>query len=181
MIRRIVCFDGESNGLHGEVFAVGGVVLDAATGREESTFYARAPDPVGADPWVAEHVIPRLGPELTHPTVRTMREAFWAWLRWQMGQGDGVWVLVDCGWPVEAGLLSACVADDPSRAFGGPYPLHEVATLLLSAGHDPLASYADRVLSPEALASHRKHHPVDDARVSALCARMALTVTTESR
>lgn len=174
MIRRIVCFDGESNGLHGEVFAVGGVVLDAATGREESTFYARAPDPVGADPWVAEHVIPRLGPELTHPTVRTMREAFWAWLRWQMGQGDGVWVLVDCGWPVEARLLEACVGDDPEgRAFKGPYPLHELATLLTAAGRNPMAAYAEEVLTEGELADYHTHHPVWDARVSARAGLMA--------
>ena len=70
-------------------------------------------------------------------------------------------------------MLSACVADDPSRAFKGPYPLHEVATLVLAAGGDPLASYAERVLPPNALKTHRKHHPVDDARVSAHLARLS--------
>ena len=177
-MKPILSFDAESNGLHGPAFAGGAVILNP-DGSEAETFCARCPIAGDVDPWVRAHVLPALeGVPVTHETPRAMRDAFWSWLT---GLQASSLVVVDCGWPVEAGLLSACVADDPSRAFGGPCPLHEVATLLLSAGHDPLASYADRVLSPEALASHRKHHPVDDARVSALCARMALTVTTESR
>ena len=126
------------------------------------------------DGWVRDNVLPPLAdaPE-THPTARAMRDAFWQWMA---EHREGALIVADCGWPVEAGMLSACVADDPSRAFAGPYPLHEVATLLVAAGLDPMASYAERVLSPAALTSHRKHHPTDDARVSALCARLALCV-----
>lgn len=167
----ILSFDAESNSLHGEAFAVGAVLLNP-DGSDAETFYARCPIAGDVDPWVRDNVLPALAdaPE-THATPRAMRDAFWSWLTAR--QADAC-VVVDCGWPVEAGLLIACVNDDPSRAFKGPYPMHEVASLLLAAGRDPMASYADRVLSPEALAAHRKHHPTDDARVSALCARLAL-------
>lgn len=178
MTRRILSFDAESNGLHGEVFAVGAVVL-RDDGTDAETFFARCSVPVVCDPWVLENVVPALGATpRTHETPRAMRDAFWSWLTARQSE---CLVVVDCGWPVEAGLLSACVADDPSRAMKGPYPLHEVASLLVAAGHDPLASYADIVLSPAAIAAHRKHHPTDDARVSALSARMALAALENRR
>lgn len=171
MSPRILSFDAESNGLHGEAFAVGAVLLNP-DGSDAETFYARCLIDGPIDPWVRDNVLPALAdaPE-THATPRAMRDAFWSWLTARQSEAL---VVVDCGWPVEAGLLIACVSDDPSRAFKGPYPMHEVASLLFAVGRDPMASYADRVLSPDALAAHRKHHPTDDARVSALCARLAL-------
>lgn len=164
----ILSFDAESNGLHGAAFAVGAVLL-RDDGAVVDQFFARCPIEGDVDPWVRDNVLPPLSQEMeTHDTPREMRDAFWAWLTARM---TGAVVVVDCGWPVEAGLLSACVSDDPSRAFKGPYPLHEVASLLLAAGLDPLASYADQVLPDSGLS---KHHPVYDAHVSALCARMAM-------
>jgi len=176
-MKPILAFDAESNGLHGAAFAIGAVLLNP-DGTDAETFCARCPIVGDVDPWVRDHVLPALdGVPATFETPEAMRSAFWSWLTSR--QSDAL-VVVDCGWPVEAGLMSACVDDDPSRAFKGPYPLHEVASLLFATGHDPLALYAERVLSPAQLTIHRKHHPVDDARVSALCARMALlaTVTT---
>lgn len=170
----ILSFDAESNGLHGEAFAIGAVIL-APDASDAATFYARCPIAGDIDPWVRDNVLPALvdAPE-THATPRAMRDAFWLWLA---ARPVDTLVAVDCGWPVEAGLLIACVNDDPSRAFQGPYPMHEVASLLFAAGLDPLASYAEHVLSADALARHRKHHPVDDARVSARCALLALVTT----
>jgi hypothetical protein len=135
----IICFDAESNGLHGPAFAVGAVVLDGA-GAELETFYARSPIVGDVDPWVRDNVLPVLADApITHSTPREMRDAFWAWLAQRKATGM---VVVDCGWPVEAGLLCACVADDPSRAFCGPYPLHEVASLMVAAGLDPMDDYS---------------------------------------
>lgn len=166
----VVSFDAEANGLHGEVFAVGAVLLDPC-GRLVKQFNARCPIEGTVVPWVRSNVLPALGNEVSHLTPRWMRDDFWSWLTETMAAHPKALVVVDCGWPVEAGLLSACVADDPSRAFKGPYPLHEVATLLAAAGLDPLASYGEAVLPGQ---GHRRHHPVYDAHVSALCARMAL-------
>ncbi len=165
----ILSFDAESNGLHGDAFAIGAVLLPDDSNELTEHFFARCPITGDVDPWVRDNVLPPLADEReTHATAREMRDAFWAWLTSHMA---GATVVADCAWPVEAGLLCACVDDDPTRAFKGPYPLHEVASLLLAAGLDPLASYAEQVLSGY---SARKHHPVYDAHVSALCARMAL-------
>lgn len=166
---RLISFDAESNGLHGAAFAVGAVMIEDGIAEE---FFARCPIAEPVDPWVAENVLPALSSaSVTHDSARAMRDAFWFWLT---SRKDGAVVVCDCGWPVEAGLLSACVADDPARAFAGPYPLHEVATLLLAAGMDPIGNYAGTLLSGSELASHRAHHPVDDARLSALCAAEAM-------
>lgn len=167
----VLCFDAESNGLHGEVFAVGGVVY--RDGRMIEWFFARCPIVGEVDNWVAENVIPALargcgGSPNTHDDARSMRDAFWQWIT---APRENTIVTADCGWPVEAGLLSACVADDPTRAFKGPYPLDEVATFLRASGLDPLAKYADVVLPRE---DAQTHHPVWDAMVSALCVEMAM-------
>jgi hypothetical protein len=168
---RILAFDAESNGLHGPAFAIGAVLLDA-DGTELDAFFATSPLPEQVDPWVKQYVLPHLvGCAPSHRTAREMRTAFWDWMTER--SGDAL-VVVDCGWPVEAGLLIDCIKDDPRRQYRGPYPLHEVASLLLAAGLDPRGDYSLSVLDPEQRATFRKHHPVDDARASALVARYAL-------
>lgn len=173
----IVSFDAEAVRLHGYAFAIGGVVLDRNAAVID-TFAARCPILGDVDPWVTENVLPALThmPE-SHGSVRDMRDAFWAWL--MRHKTENSIVVADCGWPVETGLLSACVADDPERAFQGPYPLHEVATMLAACGKDPMASYEDLLMPSH---GHSKHDPVYDAHLSALIAwtaRATLVVTGE--
>lgn len=173
----IICFDAEAVRLHGSVFAIGGVVLDRDAAVID-TFAARCPIVDAVDPWVSKNVIPALAHMVeTHKSGRAMRDAFWTWLTHHKVKSSIV--VADCGWPVETGLLSACVADDPERAFHGPYPLHAVETMLEACGQDPMAIYGD-VLMPGQ--GHRKHDPVYDAHVSALLAwtaRATLVVTAE--
>lgn len=69
---------------------------------------------------------------------------------------------VECGWPVEARFLNACIDDDRgARNWSGPYPMHEIASIMLSAGMDPMTTY-DRL--PCELPAHE---PLADARLSA--------------
>jgi hypothetical protein len=154
-------FDVESVGLHGEGFAVGFAVV---TREGEELDRARfACDPSAAQGassdrrWVAENIPPI---EVTHSTPRAVRDAFWS--AWEVVKARGAVLVADCEWPVEARFLAACVDDDPeARRWGGPYPLHEVATARLAAGLDPLA-IVDRLPSEEP-----KHCPLADARQSA--------------
>lgn len=153
--------DVESIGLHGEGFAVGWVVIDRQAVVYAEGLYACAPDRArGMEEnraWVAEH-IPRLG--TTHPTPRMMRDAFWElWLAWK---AMGAVLVADCAWPVEANFLRTCINDElPQREWEGPYPLHEVATLMLAKGRDPLAVTERRDNELPA------HNPLHDARQSA--------------
>jgi hypothetical protein len=63
---------------------------------------------------------------------------------------------------VEANFLSACVRlNHAEREWQGPYPLHDLASVLLALGADALA-VTERL--PDELPAH---HPLMDARQSA--------------
>lgn len=153
--------DCESIGIHGETFAVGYVVVAGDGTKRGEGLYACPPHRANGDndgrAWVKEHV-----PNLTYrcKTPRAVRSRFM--IDWWFWQKQGAVMVADCGWPVEARFLAACIDDDPAeRAWAGPYPLHELASLRLAAGLDPLGSSArhnDEL--PE-------HDPLADARQSA--------------
>lgn len=183
-----VVVDAESLGLHGPAFAVGAVALTASAvadyraGRRahpwvEEMRAACDPRPLLARcvvededrAWLEAHVWPHLGDNLL-PSDRAVREAFWSfWRRWAE---RGAWLVADCGWPVEAGLLSACVRDEwPARCYQGPYPMLDLATVLWATGVDPRLTFSRE---PDELPAH---DPLRDARQTArlLCDYEALT------
>jgi len=155
-------FDVESDGLHGEGFAVGWVAIepDRVGGVpilwEDGIAVAPAPT---ANAWIRENVLPHL-PEPTHPDARSVRDAFWrVWDHWS---AKGARLAADVAWPVEARFLAACVDDAPAtRAWSGPYPLIDISSVRLAAGKDPLGEEAR--LAEELPA----HNPLADARQSA--------------
>ena len=160
-------FDVESIGLHGDAFAIGYVVVDETGKRlEERLFasYERAEGDEGDREWVNDNVPYFLMSSHSmlyrYDTLREMRAAFWqAWRSWAE-RGATLWA--DCAWPVEARFLARCVDDVPVyHKWQGPYPLHEIATLALVAGHDPTATVAR--LPDE----WPQHDPLNDARQSA--------------
>lgn len=163
------CFDVESLGLYGEGFAVGVSVRENVTGKEVDTFYAGCPlhmcnnyDPSHADVnWLQENILPHLPPP-THETPRQVRDSFWNfYMSWKQKGNGHVTFVADCGSPVESNFLRMCVLDDSeSRKWEAPYPLHELGTLLLCCGQNPIECY-DR-LSDE----QPKHNPLCDARQS---------------
>jgi len=164
-------FDVESVGLHGEGFAVAWIVLDPDgiehEASQEACLPTEATGPNSGRIWVRDNC-----PELpiTRQTPTEIRQAFWAaWSRWK---AKGAVLIADCGWPVEARFLAACVDDaripaeengkmeDGHRDFQGPYPLHELASLLLGAGIDPWRK-------PKRLAQELpEHDPLADTRLS---------------
>lgn len=154
-------FDVESIGLHGEGFAVGYVVVDRLGKEVASARFACDPQLAsGTDEarrWVAEH-IPSLTP--THASPVEVRAEFWAaWLVWK---AKGAILFADCLWPVEARFLAQCVDDAPvTREWEGPYPFHEIATVLLAAGKNP----TDKL--PRKYDEIPEHDPLADARQSA--------------
>lgn len=160
-------FDVESVGLHGEGFAVaGGVYLPNGSALWEFQFACPIGECVGNEDdmaWV-KYNVPTL--EITHRSPYAMRDDFWR--QWMKAKAEGAVMATDCGWPVEAGFLKACIADNLTRKWDGPYPLHEIASYLASAGMDPLEKY-------ERLAGELPvHHPLCDARQSARLLSIAL-------
>lgn len=154
-------FDVESIGLHGEGFAVAWVVVNREGERLDEG--CMACDPAQCDGtdesrlWVAKNV-PKL--EVTSPSKLHLRNYFWhEWRRWAE---KGAVLVADCAWPVEANFLNACVRLNHSeREWQGPYPLHDLASVLLAQGENPL-TVTNRL--PDELPAH---HPLMDARQSA--------------
>ena len=136
---KFMVFDVESIGLHGEGFAVAWVVVNRNGERLDEGCVACDPSLcAGTDEsraWVAENV-PPLYP--SSPTKQHLRNTFWhAWRHWA---DKGAALVADCAWPVEANFLSACVRlNHKEREWQGPYPLHDLASVLLALGADALA------------------------------------------
>lgn len=169
-------FDVESVGLHGEGFAVGFVVVNRQGVELECGLMACHPDRAAGDPedreWVSKNIplLPMLRTALLSPFH--VRDAFW--VKWQEWKLKGALLVADCCWPVEARFLIACVADDPSnRKWRGPYPLHDLASILLAAGKDPTQKFERKENElPE-------HNPLADARQSARILRDVLVPCNE--
>ena len=158
---KFMVFDVESIGLHGEGFAVAWVVVDRGGERlDEGCLACDTAQCDGTEEsraWVGEHV-PAL--TVTSPTKQHLRNTFWH--HWRYWADKGAVLVADCAWPVEANFMSACVRlNHAEREWGGPYPLHDLASVLLALGSDALA-VTDR--RPDELPAH---HPLMDARQSA--------------
>ena len=161
-------FDVESVGLHGEGYAVGGGVFDSSGKALSEFLFAVDPDKCHGNAagrkWLIENA-PHIPP--THDDAEDMREAFWC--EWERAKEQGAVMVADCGWPVEARFLIACIKDDPlAREWSGPYPLHEMASFLVASGMNPLEHF-DRL--PNELPVH---DPLADARQSMRILAMAL-------
>ena len=163
-------FDVESIGLHGDGFAVAWVVVNREGERLGEGCMACPRDLCAGTAesrlWVDENVPPL---EVTSPTLQHLRNTFWhAWRYWA---DQGAVLVADCAWPVEANFLSACVRlNHAEREWQGPYPLHDLASVLLTRGADALA-VTERL--PDELPAH---HPLMDARQSARQLLFALGV-----
>lgn len=156
-------FDVESVGLHGQGFAVGYVVVNGFGVEITHALIACSPMAANGDDddrnWVAENV-PVFEPTIKCKEPFEVRQAFWnQWLCWK---DRGTVLVADCCWPVEARFLIECVDNDRAhRMWQGPYPLHDIASVLLAHGKNPTEKFT-RLPSelPE-------HNPLNDARQSA--------------
>lgn len=164
-------FDVESIGLHGEAFAVAGGMY-SATGEaiREFAYHCNQAEAKGSPDdreWVIKNVT-------THPSSAEqsnpflVRERFWD--EWMHAKSAFKAIMfVECGWPVEAAFLQSCINDHvETRKWSGPYPMHEIASIMLAAGMDPTATYERKESEKPA------HEPLADARQSARLLATAL-------
>lgn len=166
-------FDVESVGLYGDAFAVAGGVYAGGSAKPGTEFGFSCPvEHCGGDDedrlWVQTNV-----PELvvTHRIPRDVRQGFWHHLQYCLDRFPGIQVAAECGYPVETNFLSRCIKDSlVARKNLAPYPLHDISTLRLAAGFDPLATSDRRPLELP------QHNPQADARQSARLLHEALVV-----
>jgi hypothetical protein len=163
----------ESNGLHGEVFAAGAVLVDMA-GKTLDQFVGRTKLLGQIDPWVDKNVLPNLGDRpITHKTYKDLQEDFWRWYLATEPKSD--YVLVSNGYPVEYRFLIRCQEENLSdRYWQHPFPILDLASMLIQAG-----SVAAKQAGQEAAqaGSFARHNPLDDARLAALTACRLFQIT----
>jgi hypothetical protein len=167
-----ISVDAEVDGLHGRAFAIAFTVRKG--GKEVHSWSGRCPDRFVTDGWVREKILPTIADmPVDHADPDELEDEFFtAWLN-AVGSftKDGVkpLTIAHCGYPVESGLFSRCIAMQPEeRAWSGPFPLHDVATLLLAKGRNPLS--VDAYLKEQGIAPEfngATHHPMYDAVVAA--------------
>lgn len=109
--------------------------------------------------WVKQNV-PSL--PITHDSSFAICNAFWdKWIQ-AKAQFPKIAMAVECGFPVETKFLTWCVTLDlDARGWDGPYPLIEIASVMASAGMDPMQSYTRNAAEEPA------HNPLSDAHLSA--------------
>lgn len=171
--RHFFVFDVESVGLSGEGFAWGGVVIDrtGAILLEFCSFtgHEKALGKEADRQWVRENV-PALNNEGWRRTTVEVRDDFWMVWNRLLEQFPDIVLAADCPFPVETNFLTAGINDVPERKCLQPYPLIDVASVVLAAGGDPIGSFARL---PNELPAH---DPLRDARQSAriLCESLSV-------
>lgn len=166
----IVSVDAESNGLGGEVFAVGAVLVEVRTdtpaGARRERWYGAIDCPAPVNLWVKENVLPHLLYR-THGTQQQMLESFWLWLDRTLERTKAT-ILVDVGFPVEARLICDLLRPDPERAWKLNAPVLDLASLLVAHGFDgfnvPRESWAREQFGEVRWSAH---NPTDDAEMAA--------------
>ena len=168
-----MCFDLESNGLHGQAFAVGALIIDM-TGKVYDEFTARIDITGEVDEWVQENVLPNIEDmQITHGSYEAMCNAFWRWFVDAQKSAD--YVLVSNGYPVEYRFLLDCQRlDITERYWQHPFPVIDLSSLLLMLNQLDSPSKSNLLKHTEATFKARPHHPLDDSRVAAMVAFEAL-------
>ena len=173
---KLLSFDLESNGLHGKVFAVGAVVMDA-DGQVLEEFSGRTEIDKPVDAFVAENILPVLKDmPITYKTADELRESFWQWYIKIEPSAD--YVIVNNGYPVEYRyLIQAQETDLDKRYWQHPFPILDLSSLLIIAGLDKktVKQRVSEKFGNEVVGS--LHHPLYDAKLTVLAAFEAFRQT----
>jgi hypothetical protein len=173
---KILSFDLEANGLHGEAFAVGAVVM-SADGQIYDQFVGRTQIIGKTDEWVELNVLPAiLDMEVTHSSYKHLRDNFWAWFLRAKDQSE--YVLVNNGYPVEYRFLIQCQEDNLNeRYWDHPFPVLDLTSFLVGRGDDVQEVKTEIMSNMKEQLSGMAHHPLYDAQVAAMCVFSSLGLT----
>lgn len=175
--RDLIIIDVESNGLYGQPFCVGAVLMDPG-GRVMSTFLGRCGLDQVEDEYVLEHVIPAI--EHIKETFDSLQDLEVAFIEWYatMFRDRQAHTIVDVGFPVDNVFLSGLGMreDNHGKLWQtlSPYPLYDVASILAGLGIDPDVSREEFAAPLVGVAAGRKHNPVWDAEMTGLCVIRAM-------
>ena len=173
---KIISVDAETDGLYGQVFAIGAVALNRLSG-SITEYSARLDDlSVVKDAWVRANVIPHVEHiRRVFKTHEDLFDDFWSWL---VDQGTEKMLIGHMVHPVETGLFRELIEGTERRS---PYPaIHDVATLLWL--YEEPDDSVDAYIAKHGLAipAGKPHDPLYDAH-AALVAWNHLTQEREDK
>ena len=147
------------------MFAVGALVMDA-NGAILDEFVGRCKLVGPVDPWVEKNLLPAIKDiPVMYQTYKDLREAFWKW--YLIAEAKTDYVLVSNGYPVEYRFLIKCQEDNlDERYWQHPFPLLDLTSLLVLSSNNVMAS-GEQVAEIIKAGNYKRHHPLDDAKVSA--------------
>ena len=163
MKKKIFSFDAETNGLWGQAFAIGAVVV-TPDGQVE-TFLARCPIEGEVNEWVKNNVLPQLKDvPVTHNSYRDMLEDFSSFY---MKHKEGSDIIVHVGLPVEARVLLDMHKYGFIGDWDAPFPLIDISAF--SEIGTSVDAYIERnELSLEMIEGMNTHNPLYDSAVALL-------------
>lgn len=169
MTSSVFSLDAETNGLWGQAFAIAALVYDES-GMEIGRFVGRCPIEGSANEWVRDNVLPQMeGIPVSHETYHALLADFASfWL----ANKDNTATIAHMAVPVESNLFRDLHVRGLIGDFDGPYPLIDIAGMLLMAGEDPTSvdSYAAKhsIGVDSAKFMGETHNPLYDAAQAAV-------------
>lgn len=159
---KIFSFDAETNGLYGEAFSIGAIVME--NGQETSTFVARCPIEGEVNPYVAENVLPQMEQiSETHENYDAMLESF---MQYYMDNKEDADVIVHMGVPVEAKLFLDAHKKGIINDYDGPYPLIDISAYPEVGTSVDTYNRNNNIVVPDIEGG--THNPIYDSRAAAL-------------
>lgn len=160
---KIFSFDAETNGLWGSGFSIAALVYE--NGIEVSRFLGRCPIEGEVVPFVQKEVLPKM--EDIAETHQSYKELLADFAKFYLANKANAYVIVHMGVPVESKLFTDAHDMGYIGDWDGPYPLIDVAGMLLQAGEDPTSvdAYANKYAIE--VGETNSHNPVYDSEVTA--------------
>jgi hypothetical protein len=155
-------FDVESDGLYGEGFAFGCIVVKDNEIIEKFSVISKTEI---KEKWVIDNVLPNLEDKDFDKTVETnkeLRNEFYKYYCKTKEKYKAIEFYSDCNFPVETNFLADIARDDlNNRAFNMPFPLIDIAT------SKNIDINRKENYEKETGKRLREHNPVDDCIASA--------------
>jgi hypothetical protein len=132
---KIISIDVETLSLRGEAFAVSFIIEEDDKIMKADTFRRTVKDDEPCE-FVKNNVIPNMSCAITHEDRNLFLfdiAQFW------LENKENAVVIAHCAAPVEAELFQLLHRENLIGEFDGPFPLHEVASMLLLKNENPLS------------------------------------------
>ena len=159
---KVFSFDAETNGLYGKAFAIGAIVTNESGIIDK--YIRRITIPGEVDGWVEKNVLPHLK-DIPVESIINYERMIEEFFNFYSKHREDSTIIAHMAHPVETGLLRDMIeANLEVRLFQGPYPLIDVAGVLLAKGENPTS--VDKYLAKNKLTvtfPGNSHHPFYDA------------------